>query len=265
MMSFHLRQFNPRWIASKIYLWGRSLSKLRSDDIIFAFHPKTGSTWVRIFFYNLFNGENSEFTFTDVNKTMPEFGNPSFLDSRYFTNIPKIIKTHRNYFWFFKRNKKVLFVREPRDTMYSYLHYARAKKVFDFHGDLNDLVRSKNFGLEYYMKFYSSWIPKADLIIKYEDLISDPENTFYSIVKYLNLPFSKEEVSIAVEKSTLDKTRNAQKNSSSYFEKGFKKDFVFARKGEPGEGEKYFDESLEKYYTDLRSKYGFSLYELTNQ
>ncbi|RED96149.1 sulfotransferase domain-containing protein [Marinoscillum furvescens] len=259
--SYQFRKYNPIWIGAKAYLWGRSLASLNSDDLIFAFHPKTGSTWVRIFFYNLFRDKSNDFTFDELNQTMPEFGNKSLFKRWPFQNVPRIIKTHQPYRSFFKKNKKILFARDPRDTMYSYLHYANAKKAFGFSGDLKDLVYSQEFGLEQYMRFYQSWVDKAELIIKYEELIADQTETFFKLVQTLELPFSREDVIEAVELSSIEKTRKAQEKSEKYFQYGFDNKFIFARKGQAGDGVAQFSSELNIYYSKLRNQYNFNLYD----
>lgn len=251
--------FNPVWVAKKSYLWGRSLLTLKNSDVILAFYPKTGSTWVRIFLYNLLSNDK-EFTFDKVNSIMPEFAHPTFFQEWEFENSPKLIKTHRPYRSIFQNNKVILFGREPRDTMYSYLHYANAKKEFNFSGDLNDLVYHEEMGLEYYMKFYTSWKDRASLFIKYEDMRKNPVETFSKLVAALGIDKSQKEIEEALEKSSLQRTRAAQEKSSEKFTGKFKEGFVFARKGASGEGKKEFDDNLNSLYKNLREKYSFDLY-----
>lgn len=250
------------WFLEKSYLWGRGIASISNKDIVMAFYPKTGSTYTRIFLFNLLSGNSSDevFTFDEVNKVMPEIGNHSFFNKWPFENCPKLIKTHRPYKSFYKKNKKILFARDPRDVMVSFLHYANAKKVFNFSGNLKDLVYHPEMGLEYYMKFYSSWISRADLIIKYEDLRKTPMESLTKVVNFIGLDYSEEEIAVALEASSLDKTRVAQKSSSDNFKGIFKKGFVFARKGESGEGQNEFDNELNDYYKELRRKYSFDLY-----
>ena len=256
----------PEWILQKSYLWGRSYLKLNKDDVILAFYPKTGSTWVRIFLFNLLSekSSNEDFTFDQINNIMPNFGAKNFLNEWPFKDTPRFIKTHRNYFNFlYKKNKKILFARHPKDVMISFYHYASAKKQLNFNGEVKDLIYHPLMGLENYMKFYSSWLPHADLVIRYEELRKNPFQEFNKLVDYLNLDFSKEQIEMALEASSIKKTRTAQKQSESFNKDKFSEEFVFARKGMIGDGHDIFDQSpeLSNYYSKMVEKYKFDLYD----
>ena len=257
--------YKPIWMVEKSYYWSKSYFGLKQDDIVMAFYPKTGSTWVRIFLYNLLSQRKSEdsFTFDEVNGTMPNFGAKNFGAVWPFKGVPKFVKTHRNFYKFlYDKNKIVLFIRHPKDVMISYYHYAIAKKELNFNGTFEDLLRHPLMGLESYMKFYASWIPNADLIIKYEDLRKNPNDVFYNLVQFLKLDFTNDQVITALEVSSIDNTRKAQKKSSQSHQSRFKDGFVFARKGNVGDGESIFESSpeLEAYYKQLVDKYNFNFY-----
>lgn len=256
---------NPLWALEKSWLWGRSIAGLRRDDMVFAFYPKTGSTWVRIFLYNLLTQKeglaSGSLSFDAVDQTMPEFANPSFFVPWPFRSTPRIIKTHRPYLPFWNGRKTVLFTREPRDTMVSFLHYANAKREYGFSGNLDDLLRHPEMGLDSYMRFYTSWLPKTGLVLAYEDLRQDPGQTFRRLVDFAGIPATDAEIAQALEASSLEKTRKAQEQSSERFRTKFAEGFVFARKGSVGEGRSLFDEAQEAYYQDRRSHWGFTLYD----
>lgn len=253
---------HPRWLLRKGYLWGRSLASLRKSDVIGAFFPKTGSTWVRIVLYHLYkrSQQDQEFSFDQLDEAMPEFANPSIFNAWPFTDQPRLIKTHRSYLPIFSRFRSVVFAREPRDTMVSFLHYANASKDIAFSGDLNDLVRHPEFGLDYYFRFYQSWLPRAGLIMKYEDMRADPAQHFHRLARFIGLEADEADVQSALAASTLERTRSAQKRSSQDFQKKFGKDFAFARKGLIGEGRAGFDNALEDYLQERRENYKFGLY-----
>ena len=71
---------NPIYVAQKLWLYGRSRYVLEEDDIMLAVIPKTGSTWVRFFLFNLLlevNGDAKSLSFDDLDSTMAEFGHRS--------------------------------------------------------------------------------------------------------------------------------------------------------------------------------------------
>jgi hypothetical protein len=252
----------PGWAASKALLWGRSAVRMKADDIILAFYPKTGSTWVRIFLFHLLNDTDAsgEFSFEDINQVMPEFANPSFFCAWPFPDLPRLVKTHRPRNPILARNRTVLFAREPRDTMISFLHYANAKTGFGFQGDLKDLVLHPEMGLDAYFHFYQSWLPHAQLVLRYEDLRSDPQRSFRQLVDFIGYDASDVEIDAALNASSLERTRAAQARSSDAFTGKFKEGFVFARSGRTGEGQSVFTDELEEILYEKRQQYGFTLY-----
>lgn len=255
----------PDWAVRKAYLWGRSIAGLRHDDIVFAFYPKTGSTWVRIFLYNLLAAREdkagSGFNFDAVDSSMPEFANPSFFSPWPFKSAPRVIKTHRPHMRFWNDRRTVLFTREPRDVMVSFLHYANAKKEFGFSGDLDDLLHHPEMGLDAYFAFYMSWLPKAGLTVGYEELREQPADTFGRILSFIGISATPEEIDAALAASSIERTRQAQEQSSDKFRQKFNDGFVFARKGAVGEGKALFTPAQEAYYQERRQHWGFPLYD----
>ncbi len=266
-MSYFLKKAltKPLWAGEKAYLWGRSIAGLRKTDRVMAFYPKTGSTWVRIFLYNYLaqqeNKLSGAFDFDAVDAAMPEFANPSFFKPWPFASAPRLIKTHRPYQSFWKNRPTILFIREPRDTTVSFLHYANAKKEFGFEGGLDALMAHPELGLDRYFEFYMSWIPKADLIIRYEDMRKQPNVEFAKILRHMDIEPTEEDLAAALDASTMEKTREAQSRSSESFQSKFKEGFVFARKGESGEGKSLFTDAQEAYFQQRRAHWGFDYYD----
>ena len=253
---------NPSWVVSKAWLWGLSALWLRHDDVVLAFYPKTGSTWVRIFLYHLLNGNagKTNFNFDDVNSVMPEFANSTFFKRWPFPGVPRLIKTHRRYNPMLARNRIVLFTREPRDTMVSFLHYANAKKEFGFSGGLAELIAHPEMGLDAYFHFYQSWLPQAGLVLRYEDLLAEPAATFRMLIDFIGINASEDDIERALEASSIKRTREAQTRSSTVFRDKFSEQFVFARSGQIGEGKEVFDAELEEKFVAKREAHDFRLY-----
>lgn len=264
MKNYLLKSLSrPLWIFEKAYLWGRSALNLRQDDVILAFYPKTGSTWVRIFFFNLMSqntNRDKTFSFDDVNDSMPEFANPSLFQPWSFPDFTRLVKTHRPYNFVLRNRRTILFTREPRDTMISYLHYANAKNEFGFSGDLAKLIGHPEMGLDSYFRFYRSWATRADLVIRYEDLRAEPLATFRILVNFIGLDVTDEQIVLALDASSIERTRAAQADSSDKFRGKFKEGFIFARSGKTGEGKEKFDDTCERLLAEKRVKYNFRLY-----
>ena len=249
------------WPLKKAYLWLFSTLQFRKSDVLIAFFPKTGSTWVRILLYQLYLGRTEQFTFDEINKSMPEFGNENILQKWKFP-YPRLIKTHQPYLPLFYGRKAMLFVRDPRDTMESYFHYVISNKNYNCTLDFKEFIRDKKFGLESYFKFYKSWSDRSSFVIKYEDLKENPVPTVQKILSYLNVERSEEVIKEALANSSISKTRDAQKQSSKAFQQRFKEGYQFARKGDSGKGELAFDEEDKELLRSMALRYDFDYYKL---
>ena len=145
--------------------------------------------------------------------------------------------------------------------MLSFLHYANAKREYNFSGNLEDLLLHPEMGADAYLKFHQSWLPHVGLIIRYEDLRSDPVATFSKLLTYIGIHASCSEIEMALEAASLENTRTAQSRSSQEFREKFDKSFVFARSGSIGEGAAKFDDEAEKILTRKIQSWEFDLYQ----
>lgn len=254
----------PIWVAQKSYLWGRSIAQQRADDCILAFFPKTGSTWVRLVLYNLLSaraGLNTDaLSFDALDRAMPEFANPSNFARWPFSGTPRLVKTHQPFRRIWAGHTAIVFCRDPRDTMVSYYHYARASRAIGFSGDLNALIRDPHMGLDAYFRFFQSWQPHAHLRVRYEDLRAQPGRSFRQVLTGLGIAASDHEIDRALAASTLAKTRKAQAQSSARHKGTFTKGFEFARRGQVGDGRAAFDQDMTTYYLERKQHWGFQDY-----
>lgn len=141
------------WYISKCYLWGRSLLQADKHDQLLAGFPKTGSTWIRYFLYSLLSQklDGAEQTIDAMNASMPEFANPSFFTPWKFRECARIVKTHQRCIPPFRLKKAALIIRDPRDIVVSYYHYARGLKASSFGGTLSDVLRHPQMGAEAFL------------------------------------------------------------------------------------------------------------------
>lgn len=253
---------NPIWLIRKSYYWVRSILKLKSNDVVLVCFPKTGSTWTNILLYNVLkkSGPEDSFNFEDLDNTMTTFGSSRFLNEWPHKDSPRIFVTRQFYLPLFKKNKVIFLARDPKDVMASCLPFAKSYTKLNVDGTMKDIVHHETFGLENYIKLHNSWSDHIDLILKYENLRKEPKTTLEQILNFLNVERTEEEISNAIKASTLEKTRTAQKNSAEYLSGMFNNNFMLARKGAVGEGDKQFTPELDSYYESLRKKYSFSLY-----
>ncbi|ABC46284.1 Sulfotransferase domain superfamily [Salinibacter ruber DSM 13855] len=251
---------NPFFYARKAWLYAGSLYKLSETDIIMAFYPKTGSTWVRFFLYNILRDKplgSEPPSFNELNKYMAEYGNPSMFNTWPFEDQPRLIKTHRPYSRVFRNNKSMMVVRDPRDIMVSFYHYAKENTDFSFDGSMKEMIHHPRMGMEVFFQHYKSWRNNVSLIKRYEDLKEDPLSNFADIADFCQINTSRKKVKRAVKQSSVKNVRKAQQKSELDH---LDDEFTFARKATSSQWKDYFDNSDLKEFHKLCEKYEFDLY-----
>jgi len=228
-------------IPARSYLL-RSLqkSKSRNADTIVINHPKTGGTWFRVMLSRLYQihydlprrriVKSDEFY--NRNRTMPRF----LVTNGYYTYesatrdvLDEIGQDSRG------GKRVILLARNPCDVAVSwYLQFTKRTKAYKrelINSTLQnpvdrenismwDFVMHPELGLPALIEYHNMWALRltgtdGGLIIRYEDLRSEPVNTMSRVVEFLQEPFSKEEVEHAVEFGSFDNMRKLEK--SGYF------------------------------------------------
>ena len=246
-----------------------------------ASYPKSGNTWVRSFLTNYFSG-SSEFNFTQLDK-IRRFPTPELMDQlkinihnlseiasnwinmQEFINLKNdttYLKTHNamctvnNYSFTNKKNTIgfIYLVRDPRDVILSYSHHLEKSIEFTLKIMIDKSAREKmdNKGndesiLGSWSENYKSWRDYNSvkkIIIKYEDLIQNPYETFFKIINYLNgingLPIDEGMIKKSIENTSFKNLQNLEKKY------GFpEKDHgVFFRKGKSKEWKNDLDKKI---------------------
>lgn len=246
----------------KIYLNLISFFRLKKDDIFIVSFPKVGSTWVRYFLFLIFSrhvkiGVKS---IDCMNANMPEFGNVSILNKWKFVEYNKLVKTHKKFNFNFKYNRVIYLIRDPKDTMVSFYKYLSNSKNYGFKGTFTDVLCHKKFGLENYFKHYSSWKQHIDLLIKYEELKSDPRRHFKKILGLWKVEITDAEIEKYILESNSDNMNKAQ-SLSQILKNEFPDNYKFVRTESRKPWQEFFSDDDMAYYNKLKSKYNFYLYE----
>ena len=126
----------------------------------------------------------------------------------------------------------IYIVRDPRNVVtsiknhFSLNTYEDAKKfIFDEHRWLGFISHKNKIGDNKFPTLISSWstnyqswknMSENFLLIKYEDLLMDPDNEFAKIVKFLssilNIEFNKNIITEAIKKSSFDNPKKLEKS-----------------------------------------------------
>lgn len=214
------------------------LAKAYRAGFLIIGHPKSGNTWLKVMLSRLyqlrFGLPESQLINTD------EF-------SRKFPQIPRLAATNGCYSYEQEvgkllqagapdnalRHKPVLFLaRNPIDIAVSWFHQfskrqSRAKQELINHSIAHpidrrtigmwDFVRHSDIGLPFLIEYQNSWARNiADLehglLVKYEELRTEPVPTLHKITRLMGEQFSEEEIRAAVEWGSFD---NLQKLETS--------------------------------------------------
>ena len=176
----------------------------------------------------------------------------------------------------------IYIVRDPRNVVtsiknhFSLNTYEDAKKfIFDEHRWLGFISHKNKIRdnklptlISSWSTNYKSWKNMSEnfLLIKYEDLLMDPDNEFAKIVKFLssilNIEFNKNIITEAIKKSSFDNLKKLEKSglfgeSVADTKSGDKKDFFYL--GPKNDWKKLLDNKISK---EIEQKFQNEMKEL---
>jgi hypothetical protein len=192
-----------------------------------------------------------------------EFDDLIKFDSEY----PRIIYTHAHHRkdnltdsknfarWLAENNKKVVFlVRDPRDVLVSsFFEYTRrgGGEVVDKDTELSEFIKLDHTGIKKIVNYMNLWYEfrsKFDdfLLMRYEDLIEEPENQFSKFIKFLDVNFDQNVLTKSVNASSFENMRQAEKSDEIKNHRLQPKDkndkqTYKTRRGKSGQYVEYFD------------------------
>jgi hypothetical protein len=227
--------FLPEEQAHQLQRWRRGREefwKYNQCEYIFASYGKSGRTWVRVMISRYY-----QLVYKLPDNILMGFDN----FTRLHSDIPKIFFTHDNYLRGFTGNvdskkdfydkKTVLLVRNPIDVavsqFFQWKYRMRPEKkamnrypAHDADISVYDFVKDENKGLPHIIEFMNDWIselPKIKnmLVVRYEDLRSDPEREMGRIVEFLDLEVLPEFLKDTAEFASVENLR--KKEQENYF------------------------------------------------
>ncbi|MGD0413719.1 MAG: sulfotransferase domain-containing protein [Terriglobales bacterium] len=211
------------------------------DDTFLVSYPKSGNTWVRFLLANLMY-PNETVGFANINRLLPA---PGVLSKRFLRKLsrPRILKSHEP---FDVRFRKVIYlVRDPRDVAVSEYHFDLKKRYIDPDVSLEQFVKrfiageTSSYGS--WWEHAASWIAArhgnpAFLLVRYEDLLSDPIGETGKIAEFLGIQAGPERLRAAVERSSADRMRKLEKQQADQWTgtKNTRQEIPFVRAAKSG-------------------------------
>jgi hypothetical protein len=221
-----------RWLRGR-----EQFRTLRKADCVVVSFGKSGRTWLRVLLsrvYQLKHGLPERFLIS--------FSNFHLADPA----VPKIFFTHDNYLKDYSehgdtkadyRDKKVLLlVRHPADVAVSQYHqwryrmrpHKKALNRYPEHDEdvaIYDFVVRHGAGLARVIEFMNGWAAAAPsmkdlLVVRYEDLRAQPEETLARILTFFGTPASEAEIRDAVAFASFDNMKKLESGRAFRFSGG---------------------------------------------
>lgn len=207
----------PRNTRRKVNRW----YKFRTADYILVSYPKCGRTWLRVMLsnyyverYGLARGTLLDFANLHIqNREIPKI----FLsnDIPHTAVPPEQVSADKTAYY----DRKVIYLtRDPRDVVVS-MYFQRTRRDTNYTGTLSEFTFAREGGIETMIRFYNVWadsFPKIKdlLMIRYEDMKANPENTMISLLQFLGHEPDRNIVHNAVEAASFDRMKNMERNNA---------------------------------------------------
>lgn len=219
---------------------GREINVL-FDDVFLVSYPKSGNTWTRFLVGNLVRQENV--TFANIEEIVPDIYQHGL---GFFSKVkrPRVLKSHE---YFDPRYKKVIYiVRDPRDVAVSYyfhqIKFRDIDETMTIDAYIDDFIAGKSDPFGSWGENVGSWLGarmnnKGFLLVRYEDLLSQPEIELKKIAVSLGIKKTEEELHRAVERSSLKIMKASERETGKKWEslKKTRSDMQFVRSGKSGD------------------------------
>jgi hypothetical protein len=194
---------------------GRAATIFESDRLIVSY-PRSGNTWLSFLLTNLTHPEEPT-TFLNLDSRCPDIHQRS---DRYLLGVPRprLMKSHEP---FDGRYRRVAYlVRDPRDVALSYHRFLAKTRIIDSSLPLSEFIDGFLDGRwdadrGTWGEHVGSWLGarRSDdslLLIRYEDLHSEPEQQLARAGDFLGIPNSPESCARAVGLATPERMRKLE-------------------------------------------------------
>lgn len=215
------------WASHRYRAWRESRDALGCDVMLLS-RAKSGRTWLRAMLSRLYQqhyglDEAQLIEFDNFHRRQAE------IPILYFTHGHYLRERFASEAWrrSFGKRKLLFLVRNPCDVAVS--EYFQSTKRASAHkrelhgvdGEITsmfDFVMQAPVGLESIVAYLNEWAPivaahEAARVVRYEDIRSRPTELLMSIVEFLDAPFSKDEVSGAVDFAAFENLKELERKN----------------------------------------------------
>ncbi|CAM9256321.1 unnamed protein product, partial [Laminaria digitata] len=210
----------------------------RQDDVFVCTYAKSGTTWTQQILTLLLNsGEQGDKTYSQVVPWLEaaHFGGYLAEEARGWTP-EKIVATHERRFFKSHANLKdlpcgkapgvkVIYVcRNPKDVCVSLQHHAKNKPMYEYEGDLSDMLRffaegrcTNGSWFDHVLEWHeaSKADPEHIMFLRYEELLADAPASVKRIADFVGIETTPEIVKKVVAASSISAMKskaNTQKD-----------------------------------------------------
>jgi hypothetical protein len=183
---------------------------LRPGDVILGSYPRSGSTWLRLLLAHLLTG-------ADTGLRQSEFVVPMVgFEDRAETNRAgvRVVRSHEPYQRAYRR--AVYLVRDARDVALSYHALYDATGRWDRGREefMAAFARGEVDGYGPWQDHVMTWLAARDraelLVIRYEDLLSEPADTLAAIASFCGISAARDQIADAVAANSVDRVRGKE-------------------------------------------------------
>ncbi|XP_044865447.1 sulfotransferase 6B1-like isoform X1 [Mauremys mutica] len=234
----------------------------RSDDVILAGYPKTGTNWLDQVLNDL-EITAAKYTKEDINERMNitnelsvflrlEFGDPEKFKRMKELPFRRIILTHLSpqvlpKSIFKSKAKILLLVRNPKDTAVSYFHFHNNMPTLPSFSSWDEYFAAFMHGKiswGSYFDYLVEWNKHVDdenvMVITYEELKENQTLGLKKIADFFGFSLSEEEIQTVAEKSSFEAMKEKSFKTHGTFGK------ILFRKGIVGDWKDHFSEAQSK-------------------
>ena len=245
---------------------GRGINVL-SDDVFLVSYPKSGNTWTRFLIGNLVH--QKDITFANIEEIVPDIYQH---DSGFLSRVkrPRILKSHE---YFDPRYKRVIYiVRDPRDVAVSYyfhqIKFRNIDETVTIDASIDKFITGKFDIFGSWGENVGSWLGTRSndgkfLLVRYEDLLSQPVIEMEKIAEFLGLDKTKQELLHAIEKSSLSSMKVMEKETGKIWKPldGTRIDMKFVRSGKSNDWKDHLNSGsarkIENAWRDIMIKFWY--------